>query len=178
MRSDYAGFVDGESWAERTWALRALARLGKFDPAYGNELARRAQFLDLENVANVVTAFDRAGLRRRARAAAARPTSSGTASSCGSAQGKRDLRRPDRDARRVRQRVCCPPETRTIAEMTRALAAPAGGARAGEEAAMLSDALVGLGRGDGWGTTNANAAAIAALAERLAAGDAGGAATG
>ncbi|MEO8198279.1 MAG: alpha-2-macroglobulin family protein, partial [Thermoanaerobaculia bacterium] len=56
LRSDYSGFADGESWSERTWALRALARLGKFDAAYGNELARRAQFLDLENVANVVTA--------------------------------------------------------------------------------------------------------------------------
>ena len=72
LRSDYSGFADGESWAERTWALRALARLGKFDPAYGNELARRAQFLDLENVANVVTAFDRAGLRDGARRRPAR----------------------------------------------------------------------------------------------------------
>src|SRR5690606_20994709 len=48
LRSDYAHFLSGEAWGERTFALGALARIGRFDPAYGNELARRAQLLGLE----------------------------------------------------------------------------------------------------------------------------------
>ena len=63
--------------------------LGKFDAAYGNELARRAQFLDLENVANVVTAFDRAGYGDRRRPWRRSPTSCGTGSSCGSTRAGR-----------------------------------------------------------------------------------------
>ena len=61
LRSDYSHFLSGEAWGERTFALGALARIGKFDPAYGNELARRGQFLGLEGIAGVVTAFERAG---------------------------------------------------------------------------------------------------------------------
>ena len=93
LRSDSTNFVDGESWGERTWALRALARAGKFDPAYGNELARRAQFLDLENSANVLLAFDRAGQDDRRSAAAARSrTLEGLRDP--PSPGSRDLRRP------------------------------------------------------------------------------------
>ncbi len=166
LRSDYSGFADGESWAERTWALRALARLGKFDAAYGNELARRAQFLDLENVANVVTAFDRAGLahgpgRRAARRRALERLHRAALS------GQGDLRRAEGPPR-VRQRP----------------AAHLGGAHDGRDDAgarrargrrerrpkkfsLLSGALIARGGGDGWGSTNANASAILALSEML-----------
>jgi hypothetical protein len=47
-------------------------------------------------------------------------------------------------------------ETRSLAEMVRAAAAAAGDPRAN----ALRDALLRLGEGDGWGTTNADAAAI------------------
>jgi hypothetical protein len=46
---------------ERAWALAALAQAGQFDEAYAAELARRAQFLNLEAKAQVVQAFARAG---------------------------------------------------------------------------------------------------------------------
>src|SRR2546427_4169363 len=55
-------------------------------------------------------------------------------------------------------------ETRTIAEVTRAVARVKGDE---PRLQLLVNALVTLGRGDGWGSTNANAAALRALAERL-----------
>src|SRR2546427_9494871 len=54
-------------------------------------------------------------------------------------------------------------ETRTIAEVTRAVARVKGDE---PRLQLLVNALVTLGRGDGWGSTNANAAALRALAER------------
>jgi hypothetical protein len=64
-----------------------------------------------------------------------------------------------------------PSETRTLAEVTRALARSAPDAT---RLPRLVEGLVTLGRGDGWGDTNANAAALLALAERLEPGVAGG----
>src|SRR5207249_4136638 len=48
-------------FAERAWALSALADAGKFNPGYAAELARRAQFLDLEGVSEVALALARQG---------------------------------------------------------------------------------------------------------------------
>lgn len=165
LRSDYAGFADGESWSERTWALRALARLGKFDAAYGNELARRAQFLDLENVANVVTAFDRAGL-------ATAPSVAPLADELWKGfivrlyQGK-ETYGGLQDRRTQASGVLLTSEARTLAEMTRALAGRADGAESAKKFSLLSNALISRGTGDGWGSTNANASAILALSEML-----------
>lgn len=166
LRSDYAGFLDGEAWAERTWALRALARSGKFDPAYGNELARRAQMLDLENVASVLTAFDRAG---KGDSPALPPLEETLWKGFVVRlwQG-RETYGGLQTGRRAASSLILPSETRTIAEMTRALVPRASGAEEEKRLAILSDALVALGRGDGWGSTNANAAAILALSELLA----------
>jgi uncharacterized protein YfaS (alpha-2-macroglobulin family) len=58
--------------------------------------------------------------------------------------------------------IILPSETRSLAEMTRAAALSASG---DPRANALRDALLRLGEGDGWGTTNADAAAIEALAE-------------
>ncbi len=57
LRTDYGHFIDGESFAERSWALAALTAAGKAQPAYAAELARKAQFLDLEGVSEVLQAF-------------------------------------------------------------------------------------------------------------------------
>jgi len=55
-----------------------------------------------------------------------------------------------------------PSETRTLSEMTRALVQTDGD---NARIQLLVDALVTLGRGDGWGSTNANASALLALAD-------------
>jgi uncharacterized protein YfaS (alpha-2-macroglobulin family) len=57
--------------------------------------------------------------------------------------------------------VILPSETRSLAEITRAVAvATPDDARLG----VLQDGIIRLGEGDGWGSTNANAAAVKALA--------------
>src|SRR5262249_8830271 len=61
LRSDYSHFIDGEAFVERAWALSALAEAGKFNPGYAAELARRAQFLDLEGVSEVALALAQQG---------------------------------------------------------------------------------------------------------------------
>ncbi len=61
LRSDNSQLVDGAAWSERTMALQALADAGHFDGAYGAELARKAQFLNAEDVARVLLAWQRSG---------------------------------------------------------------------------------------------------------------------
>ncbi len=46
-------------YAERVWALTALAEAGKADDAYAAELARKTQWLDLEALAQVTEALGR-----------------------------------------------------------------------------------------------------------------------
>ncbi len=168
LRSDYSELLAGEEWAERTAALRALARAGRFDPAYGNELARRAQFLDLEGRANVLAAFERGG-------AATAPAVSPLADSLWEGIGVRlhqgeELFGGLTGDERTRDPRLLPSETRTMAQMLRALRPlPREGERE-RRFTLLADALVARGRGDGWGSTNANAAAILALSELLAEG--------
>ncbi len=174
LRSDFDGFVDGESWAERTWALAALARLGKLDVAYANELARRAQFLDLENVASVVLAFERGG-DRGAPALADLESTLWHGFEVRLREGREvfgGLRAGDRTP----NGLLLPSEARTMAEILRALAPRAQGDDQKKKLGLLRDALVARGRGDGWGTTNANAAAILALTDALGSENGGAAA--
>jgi hypothetical protein len=165
LRSDYAGLLDGEEWAERTAALRALSRAGRFDPAYGNELARRAQFLDLEGQASVLAAFQRAG---QGEAPATGPLADSLWEGIGIRlhQGREIFGGLAGEERPVDGRLL-PSDARTMAEMLRALRATERTPERERRFTLLADALVALGRGDGWGSTNANAAAILALSELL-----------
>lgn len=175
LRSDSQELLSGEAWGERTWALAALARAGRFDVAYGNELARRAELLDLEHAAGVLVAFERAG---RASAPALQPVEEALWSGflVRLHQG-REIFGGLRAERAEKSPSLLPSETRTLAALVRALAPRADGERERQRLELLTRALVDLGRGDGWGTTNANAAALTALAQLLdPAGGAAGAA--
>ncbi len=162
LRSDYSRFIDGESFAERCWALIALAQAGKFNPSYAAELARKAQFLDLEAVAAVLQAF--------ARTADVSPaTSTELAARLWDGvvvrlwQG-REIYGGLQATAHARNGLILPSETRTVAELTRALMrADAKNPRL----QVLVNGLVTLGKDDGWGTTNANSSALLALAELL-----------
>lgn len=59
LRSDYSNFIDGEEYAERVWALTALAAAGKLDAGYAAELARKSDYLNLESLAQVIVALSR-----------------------------------------------------------------------------------------------------------------------
>ncbi len=64
----------------------------------------------------------------------------------------------------TRNNLILPTETRTIAQMTRAVARYDS---KNTRLPLLVDSLVTLGKDDGWGTTNANAEALLALSEIL-----------
>lgn len=162
LRSDYGRFIDGEAYTERAWALAALSAAGKGDPAYAAELSRRAQFLDLEGVAQVLQSFEKAGETASPAAdVLARQLWDGLVFRL--FQGKEIYGGLQRQAS-ARNALILPTETRTLAEVTRALARKDA---ANPRFPRLIEALVTLGRDDGWGTTNANAAALLALGELL-----------
>jgi len=162
LRSDYGRFIDGEAWAERAWALSALSAAGKGDPAYSAELSRRAQFLDAEGVAQVLQAFAKGG-------DTASPATDVLARQLWDSlvfrlfQG-REIYGGFQKKVTARNALILPSETRSLAEVTRALARKE---PANPRFPRLVEALVTLGRDDGWGSTNANAAALLALSELL-----------
>jgi uncharacterized protein YfaS (alpha-2-macroglobulin family) len=165
LRTDYGHFIDGESFAERSWALAALTAAGKAQPAYAAELARKAQFLDLEGVSEVLQAFAAGGGPEAAPAAdpLVRRLWGGLVLRLhGGRQIYGGLQ--EGPGRSPASGLILPSETRTVAEMTRALARRDA---ADPRLATLVEALVTLGAGDGWGSTNANAEALLALSELL-----------
>ena len=159
LRSDYPRLLVGEEWRERAEALSALAEGGKLDPAYVAELARQTDFLPNASVAEVTSAAaaNASGVDPRvvgplldALWSRVKFVQRGGARVYGGQAG--DNGAP----------LILPSEVRSLAEMTRAttLAAPND-----PRTPLLRDALLRLGQGDGWGSTNADAAAIRALAE-------------
>ena len=158
LRSDASGFVDGESWSERAAALLALTLLGKGDPAYAAELARKSEVLNAEAAAQVL------------RALAAVPGSDAASRELAARLWDDLVFRLDRGreifggverASLSTAAEILPGESRALAEIVRALAPREDGRAA--RFPLLVDGLVQLGDDDGWGNTNANAAALGAL---------------
>jgi alpha-2-macroglobulin len=170
LRSDYNRFLDGEAYAERTFALTALADAGRFDAAYAAELGRKAQFLELEDVAAVALSFARSG---QSGSAAVAPLMQALRRGVVTRlHGGREVYGGLQEPRAGRHGLILPSETRTLAQIARAAFRLEPEDPRNE---LLRDALVTLGRGDGWGTTNANAAALLALAELIQPAAGGGA---
>jgi uncharacterized protein YfaS (alpha-2-macroglobulin family) len=163
LRSDYGHFLDGESFSERTWALAALAQAGRFDAGYASELARKAQVLRLESKAQVLQAFGHAGEKPPLVAELKEDMVRGVVVRLH--QG-RETFGGLQETRPANGRIL-PSDTRTLAEIARALARLE---PAHPRLPILTAGLVTLGRGDGWGQTNANASALLALSEVLQAG--------
>ncbi len=164
LRSNYAYFIDGESWSERTWALTALTMAGQGDPAYAAELARKAQFLHVESQAQVAWALAKSGSAPPAVLADLQKTLwQGVITRLDHGKevygGLQENGRPGA--------MILPSESRSLAQILRATQAAA---PAEQRNRLLSDALLRLGQGDGWGSTNANAEALLALTETMAAG--------
>jgi len=162
LRSDYSRLIEGYSFVERAEALAALAKAGEFDEAYAHDLLARALSMDLYSEAKIMVAFqeeDSEYLKEINRL-------------------KEDLMKSLvfqlRDGKEVYQGLqyraeswgglILSSETKTLANVTRSLY------RANPESdrvKLLIDELINLGKGDGWGSTNANAAAMLALGEVL-----------
>ncbi|MEM1176767.1 MAG: MG2 domain-containing protein [Acidobacteriota bacterium] len=157
LRSDYAHFVSGADWSERVMALETLGRLGRFDSAYAAELGRNASYLGAEDVARLLLALDDGDASDDRPALLDRLWTSVIFQLRGGEEVYAGLQ-----AKGLGNPLILPSETRTLASMTRALARLA---REDRRFETLVDALVRLGRGDGWGSTQADAAALLALSE-------------
>jgi alpha-2-macroglobulin len=157
LRSDYPRLMAGEALRERMAALFALADGGKASDAYLAELARRAALMPVESVAQAAEIV----------AQAPEPNRPMQQILLDALWGR--VRTLSRDGKLVyagltdeaADPMVLPSETRSLAEVTLAVAKAAPDE---PRLNLLRDALIGLGAGDGWGSTNANAAALRALA--------------
>ena len=158
LRSDYTHLIGGEEMRERVTALSALADGGTIDQAYVSEFLRNANFLPSESLAEMVMALTRVA-----------DADQRIASSLMDAIWSR-IKFVNREGQQVYYGqaggfdtpVLLASETRSLAEISRASARAA---PTDPRSSIIKEALLRLGEGDGWGDTNANAAAIEALAE-------------
>jgi alpha-2-macroglobulin len=163
LRTDYGHFIDGEAFTERAWALAALAQAGQFNSAYAAELARKAQYLNLESLAQVMQAF------AVSKPAPSKSTIDQLITELWNGmiirlyQGK-EIYGGLQSGRFSSNGLVLPSESRTLAETTRALIKLQ---PQHQRLPVLVNALVTQGKDDGWGTTNANASALLALSELL-----------
>jgi alpha-2-macroglobulin len=167
LRSDYPHLLTNAALVERATALYALAAGDKLDPAYASELARTAGALNTSGVAMVVSAIAATPNADRALVAGLLETlwtrvhvlaRNGHPTYAGLADFAADP-------------LILPSETRSLAEVTRAVAlATPDEPRLG----LLRTGLVSLGGPDGWGSTNADAAALRALSASWDVGGPGG----
>ncbi|MFB4203400.1 alpha-2-macroglobulin [Arhodomonas sp. KWT2] len=164
LRGDYSHFLD--SYTERSMALTALARGGDLDAGYAAELARRTQFLPQEALAHVTRAL--AGEQDPSPAVLKRLEETLWDGLIFKLRHGNTVYAGLKDRQTQDSPLILPSETRTVAQTLRAASAVPG---SGERERILADALVTLGRDDGWGTTNANAEAILALNDFLLAGE-------
>ncbi len=162
LRSDFTGLIDGAAAGERTMALLALARSGDLDPGYAAELARRATYLDQESRARVALAFALGGRGHEsvARSLAAQLWD-GLVITLHQGQEVYQGLQTGID---TYADMILPSEARTLALTTRAIARYQ---PENPRLSLLVNALVKLGENGGWGSTNANAAAMEALADLL-----------
>jgi uncharacterized protein YfaS (alpha-2-macroglobulin family) len=158
LRSDYPRLLNGEELRERVEALAALGEGGKLDEGYVAEFARRADFLPNASVAQMTHAAATAeNVDQRVVASLVE-----TLWSRVKILNRNGMQVYAGQAAESRNPYILPSETRSLADMVRATALAAS---SDPRTPVLREALLRLGEGDGWGTTNADAAAITALAE-------------
>ncbi|MCP4334888.1 MAG: alpha-2-macroglobulin [Gammaproteobacteria bacterium] len=168
MRSDYTYYIDGAAFEERSWALTALAMAGESVGAYAAELARRSEYLNLESLAQVVVALSQGDQYSTAQLEALydRLWQSIVFRLHRGAEIYGGLQSGSLST----NSLILPSETRAVAETLRAVShtpVPLQSEQMQKRRQQLLDAIVGLGRGDGWGNTNANAAALLSLSDFL-----------
>ncbi|HEY3848581.1 MAG TPA: alpha-2-macroglobulin family protein, partial [Acetobacteraceae bacterium] len=157
LRSDFPHLLTDSALLERATALYALAAGGKLDAAYASELARTAGALNTGGLAMVVSAIAATPNADRALVAGLLETLWSRVHVLGRGGVPAYAGLADYDA----DPLVLPSETRGLAEVTRAVAV----ATPDEpRLALLRGGLVALGGPDGWGSTNADAAALRALA--------------
>ncbi len=157
LRSDYPHLIRGVELFERVSALLALADGGQLSADYANELAQRASQLSSGALGDLATVLSRLPASDRGRLG-----------SVLDAMWER-VNLLSRDGKPVyaglrdqpATAAILPSEARSLAQVTQAAAIAAPNDPRG---AVLRTALIGMATGQGWGSTDATAAAFQALA--------------
>ena len=160
LRSDYSNLIDGRSYVERSEALHALAMAGDFQDTYAHDLLARALTMDLYSEARILYAFL---TKAPAETESIKRLSQDLLKSLVFA-----LRNGEEVYQGLQYRarswggLINSSEVKTLANVARSLYTidP-------EESKtqLLFDELISRGQANGWGSTNANAAALLALGE-------------
>lgn len=162
LRSDYTQLVDGGAYIERCMAMAALASAGKLEDAYAVDMGRRADALSPDGRAAVLLALARSG-----------DTTSFTVRDLVRSlvddlvtrtRGGRDVYAGLADDAGQPPASVLPSEARTLSWILRALRAVN---PSHPLLPTLLEGLVNLGRAGGWGSTQADGAALLALADVL-----------
>jgi len=161
LRSDYKHFITGEAYTERSMALWALAASGRIDAGYAAELARKADYLNLESTAQVMRVLHENGNATEVLEALMQRLWDGLVFRL--YQG-REIYGGLQATSSSRNRLVLPSETRTVSELLRTLQQTSA---ENPRVQTLVDALVTLGSGNGWGNTNATVSALLALSDYM-----------
>ena len=160
LRSDYPRLLSGEEMRERVAALTALADGGTLSADYAGELARRGQTLPTESLAEVATVLTRLPTVDRRLLQEVMDTLWSRVNLLSRESQPVYAGLQDR----IGSDLILPSETRTLATVLRAVATVTPNE---PRSTVLRAGLVGLGTGAGWGSTNATAAAVQALAASI-----------
>ena len=160
LRSDYSNFINGASYIERAEALHVLAMADDFQGAYAHDMLSRALTMDLYSEANILYAFL---TKAPAETESINRLSQDLLKSLVFA-----LRNGEEVYQGLQYRaeswggLINSSEIKTLASVARSLytASPED-----PKAQLLFDELISRGETNGWGSTNANAAALLALGE-------------
>ena len=160
LRSDYSNFIDGSTYVERAEALHALAMADDFQDAYAHDLLARALTNDLYSEAKILYAFltkasDETESINRLNADLLK-------SLVFALRNGEEVYQGLQYRARSWGGLINSSEVKTLASVARSLYT------AGPEAPqtqLLIDELISRGEANGWGSTNANAAALLTLGE-------------
>jgi uncharacterized protein YfaS (alpha-2-macroglobulin family) len=162
LRSDYAHFVDGYAYYERSAALLALAKAGELDIGYARELAAQTNEIDVQSQAKVYEALQKncPALKSECSSLSDRLWNQTVFKLDG---GKEVFGGLQQRSFRIGARV----HSGEITALAGMISAFSSSQKRPEKLPLLVNELVTLGDGDDWGSTQANSLSLLALRNYL-----------
>ena len=162
LRSDYSNFIDGSAHVERAEALHALAIADDFQAAYAHDMLARALTMDLYSEAKILYAF----LTKASDETASinRLNEDLLKSLVFALRNGQEVYQGLQYRARSWGGLINSSEIKTLASVARSLYVASPEA---PKTQLLIDELISRGEANGWGSTNATAAALLTLGEVL-----------
>lgn len=158
LRSDYSHFIDGQSFTERVEALYALALAGEFQESYAQDFLAQATAMNLYSEAKILSAF--LDQQPDNQQAVQRLSGDLWKSLIFKLREGQEVYEGLQYREKTWGGLINSSEVKTMSGVARSLfKAEPQNARV----RLLIDELISRGEGDGWGSTNANAAALTTL---------------